>query len=231
MLFTIIGGDGREYGPVTVAQVRAWIASGRADEDTKAKVAGTTEWQRLGDFPELTGEEPPVIRAEVEDPAHPAPILAGRLVRLGATLIDILLGLICALPGGMLLGTNVLMGLMRGELPDDLHAGRLASAFVILAVGLCLLLILQTCLLTMRGQSLGKWMLGIRIVRYRDGALPGFVHAVLLRNWLMNVIGIIPLVGTVFPLVDLAFIFRADRRCLHDLIADTRVIAGHPPRE
>jgi len=53
-MFIIIGGDGKEYGPVTVDQVRTWIAGGRANLDTKAKAVGSNEWQRLGDFPEFS---------------------------------------------------------------------------------------------------------------------------------------------------------------------------------
>jgi len=52
-MFTIIGGDGKEYGPVTLQQVKSWIADGRANLDTKAKRTGDEEWQRLGDFPEI----------------------------------------------------------------------------------------------------------------------------------------------------------------------------------
>lgn len=52
-MFTIIGGDGKEYGPATVEQLRGWIAAGRANLDTKAKAAGSDEWRRLGDYPEF----------------------------------------------------------------------------------------------------------------------------------------------------------------------------------
>lgn len=54
-MFTIIGGDGKEYGPVTVEQVQAWIAGGRANLDTQAKRIGEESWKRLGDFPEFSG--------------------------------------------------------------------------------------------------------------------------------------------------------------------------------
>jgi hypothetical protein len=72
-MFTIIGGDGKEYGPVSAEQVRAWLASGRANLSTKAKAAGTEEWRTLGEFPEFTGAGgvPPVTAyvapAEVTD--------------------------------------------------------------------------------------------------------------------------------------------------------------------
>ena len=35
-MFTIIGGDGKEYGPVNTEQLRAWIAAGRANCSAKA---------------------------------------------------------------------------------------------------------------------------------------------------------------------------------------------------
>lgn len=54
-MFIIIGGDGKEYGPVSAEQVRAWIASGRANLSTKAKYAGTEEWHTLGEYTEFVG--------------------------------------------------------------------------------------------------------------------------------------------------------------------------------
>lgn len=67
-MFTIIGGDGKEYGPVTVEQVQAWIAGGRANLDTQAKRVGDATWQRLGDFPEFSG-----ARADAGASAPPPP--------------------------------------------------------------------------------------------------------------------------------------------------------------
>ena len=63
-MFTIIGGDGKEYGPVTADQVRAWIASGRANLDTQARALGTEEWRRLGDYAEFGAAAlPPALAA------------------------------------------------------------------------------------------------------------------------------------------------------------------------
>ncbi len=229
MLFTIIGGDGREYGPVTAQQVRAWVATGRADEDTKAKVAGTDEWKTVGDFPELSGDEPGPAAAAVEEDHGPE--LAGRGARLGATLIDMVLGCICILPGGLMLGPELLQRLLKGEWPDDFDVGRTAGGFALLAVGLLVIFVIQTWLLTTRGQTVGKRALGIRIVRYRDGSPAGFVHAVLLRSWVINLIGLVPTVGNYFPFLDIGFIFGPERRCLHDLIADTKVVVAPRPRD
>lgn len=57
-MFTIIGGDGKEYGPATAEQIRSWITAGRANLETKAKAAGSDEWRRLGDYPEFAAATP-----------------------------------------------------------------------------------------------------------------------------------------------------------------------------
>jgi uncharacterized membrane protein len=54
-MYTIIGGDGKEYGPVSIEQVRAWIAGGRANLSTRVKAAGSDEWKAIADCPEITG--------------------------------------------------------------------------------------------------------------------------------------------------------------------------------
>jgi len=74
-MYTIIGGDGQEYGPVAPGQIKSWLAAGRANLETKAKLLGTDEWRRLGDFAELGGSAsgvPPTIGG-----AGPAPSAAG----------------------------------------------------------------------------------------------------------------------------------------------------------
>jgi hypothetical protein len=54
-MYKIIGGDGKEYGPVTVEQIRAWIAGGRANLATKVRAEGTDAWKSIADCPEITG--------------------------------------------------------------------------------------------------------------------------------------------------------------------------------
>ena len=73
-MFTIIGGDGKEYGPVTLEQLRSWMAGGRANLETQAKRVGEEQWRRLGDFPEFSqsgAPQPPAapVVAATEGPA------------------------------------------------------------------------------------------------------------------------------------------------------------------
>ena len=52
-MFTIIGIDNKEYGPVPAEEVKKWILEGRVNEQTLAKSEATGEWKRLGEFPEF----------------------------------------------------------------------------------------------------------------------------------------------------------------------------------
>lgn len=51
--YTIIGGDGKEYGPVTESDIKQWIAEGRLNADSRAKGEGDAEFRALAQFPEF----------------------------------------------------------------------------------------------------------------------------------------------------------------------------------
>ena len=61
--YTIIGGDGDEYGPVSIEDVARWIRTDRANERTLVRSDEASQWQPLGEVPELalllTGAPPP----------------------------------------------------------------------------------------------------------------------------------------------------------------------------
>src|SRR4051812_11394167 len=114
-MFTIIGGDGREYGPATVEQVRVWITSGRANLDTKAKALGSDEWRRLGDYLEFSspdsppplGGVPPAMSSSAPTIAS-GPELAGRGARIGGALLNALFYFLLMMPGSMAMSTRLL---------------------------------------------------------------------------------------------------------------------------
>jgi uncharacterized RDD family membrane protein YckC len=149
--------------------------------------------------------------------------LAERSTRLGAALID-----------GGLIAVPVLLALVIGGLLSDQDTrNRNGSAFLVgaLVAGAWWLgfSIFQCVRISTTGQSLGKKWTGIKIVR-SDGSPVTFGSGVGMRNWLPSVIAAVPYLGSMFWLVDVAMIFREDRRCLHDQMADTKVIVvGHAP--
>ncbi|MEY2882274.1 MAG: hypothetical protein RLZZ15_4654 [Verrucomicrobiota bacterium] len=233
-MFTIIGGDGKEYGPVTAEQIRGWIAGGRANLDTKAKADGTNEWRALREFTDFGGAAggPPMLPsfplAATTTSVHaPAAELAGRGERLGAHILDNLIALACATPAAVMLGTACRRAMTQGNFEDALS--RIEPRTVIMSVLALLALMVplvgvQLWQLTTRGQTLGKRIVGVRIVRLSDGSNPGFVTTVLLRTCVPALIGGVPWIGIIFSLVDVCMIFGEERRCLHDLIAGTKVV-------
>jgi hypothetical protein len=52
-MYKIIGGDEREYGPVTADQIREWIDEGRANGATQVQAEGEAEWKALANCPEF----------------------------------------------------------------------------------------------------------------------------------------------------------------------------------
>ena len=51
--YQIIGGDGKEYGPISSEGVTNWLQEGRANGDTRIKEVGAEEWQCVRDLPEF----------------------------------------------------------------------------------------------------------------------------------------------------------------------------------
>ena len=102
--------------------------------------------------------------------------------------------------------------------------------------GFALFTAMQGSLLATRGQTIGKWLVGTRIVRADNDEVPTLARTLGLRYGTLALglpatllplvlVGAIPYPLVVFGLIDIALIFRRDRRCLHDLIARTKVVA------
>ncbi len=75
-MYRIIGADGREYGPITAARLLEWVAEGRANALTRAKLEGTDQWRPLTEFVEFApalARTPPALAVPVRMYAPPAP--------------------------------------------------------------------------------------------------------------------------------------------------------------
>lgn len=86
-----------------------------------------------------------------------------------------------------------------------------------------LFLIVQGWLLVARGQTVGKMCFKLRIER-SDGSKPDAWRLLGLRYGIGYLAAVNWVAVTVYSLVDSLLIFRDSRKCLHDSIADTRVI-------
>jgi uncharacterized RDD family membrane protein YckC len=91
------------------------------------------------------------------------------------------------------------------------------------AMGFVLFLLLNGYLLATQGRTIGKRLIGLRIVR-SDGSPVSFGRMIGLRYGVFSLLNVLPALGQLVGIVDSLCIFRASRRCLHDELADTVVI-------
>lgn len=66
-MYKIIGGDQKEYGPVSAGDMRKWIAEGRLSAQSLAKAESDAEFRPLGGFPEFVA----ALAAAVAEPTQP----------------------------------------------------------------------------------------------------------------------------------------------------------------
>ena len=152
--------------------------------------------------------------AEVADVATGDAELAGRGMRLLSVIID---GLI---QGGIywILTLVAFRALdpRKGSIGVGVIVGQLVLGFV-------LFVLIQGYLLHTQGQTVGKKLLGLRILR-TNGERATLGRLLGLRYLVGWVVVMIPFIGAIYALVDCLMIFRDSRKCLHDNIADTIVV-------
>ncbi len=117
----------------------------------------------------------------------PDPRLAGRGKRFVGAILDSLF------IAGPLIAISIIADVNRANNDFLLAIGLIIAAIVLL---------IDTVMISMQGQSLAKYLLGMQIVKTDSDELPGFVHGILLRSFVPGIIGSIPLVGGIFSLVD-----------------------------
>ena len=154
--------------------------------------------------------------------------LAGRFRRLVATLIDAIL--VPALSLVLVMIADVM------EDAEDYGNVDLMILWIFL-LAVVAYLILNGYMLWRRGQTLGKWIMGIAIVPAsghisagRDESKNAYVPAPLWKLICIRALFFPLLFLTVvpwimlLPILDQALIFGKRRRCLHDLVAGTIVV-------
>lgn len=148
--------------------------------------------------------------------------LASRDQRFTAALVDGALCLICVIVG------------LRIARPFLAARGSLlfrAEQELVLLVASAPLLLYQWRSIARTGQSIGKRWLKIEIVCVAGPPSPGWVHGVVLREWVLHglwiglyIVGGANQLSNLLGLAVYVPIFFKDRRCLHDYIAGTQVV-------
>jgi hypothetical protein len=105
-MYKIIGADNKEYGPVTLDQMRQWVREGRVNFQTKVQSETGPDWKEARDFPEISElfpaapGVPPVMSAR--------PPVEGKMS--GMAIASLVLGVL----GWVTLGLGSLLGLILG---------------------------------------------------------------------------------------------------------------------
>jgi prepilin-type processing-associated H-X9-DG protein len=102
--YTILGGDGKEYGPIAADGVRQWLADGRINAQTKIRAEGTNEWKLISDFSEFSGS----LKINSTPPPLPAGVPRAKMSALAIT--SLVLGVL----GLFTCGATALIGLIFG---------------------------------------------------------------------------------------------------------------------
>lgn len=155
--------------------------------------------------------------AEVSDPLARPMAPAGRGARILARCVDCLLLIVAYWP----------LVLSRVGMPATSHTPTAAMLGSVGLLALMGLLICNCSLLHRRGQTLGKLIFGIQIVR-QDGTLASLSRLFFVRSGINTMLLFVPLLGAVSLLGSALMIFGRSQRCLHDRIADTRVVRLAP---
>jgi uncharacterized RDD family membrane protein YckC len=220
--YKIIGGDGVEYGPATLEELKSWIRDGRVAGMTQVWRSDGAVWWPAGRYSEL-GEELARLHTAAAA-ARPRP--CGFWARLLAYMIDALvLGVIIQAVWTPLAGgrhwampplpkelTQAAVQQFMQEWQKWMNAAPPLFYPVVYAI-----FFLYDVLLNGRyGATLGKMAVGARIV-LPDGSPIGYGRAAL--RWMAARVS-----DFVFFAGYLLIAIRPDKRALHDLLAGTKVI-------
>ena len=142
--------------------------------------------------------------------------LADRKTRFVAAIVDGIIGLIIGLPFMFIAGPY----LGYEEIGQQPSFNYLLAATLF---GLIAFLIIHGYYLQKFGQTIGKRVLKIKIVSM-SGDKPTLTKLFGLRYLPISLATLVPIAGSFLPVIDVLFIFRKDRRCVHDFIAGTKVV-------
>jgi len=125
-MYQIIGADGKQYGPVSLEQVRKWVAEGRVNAQTKIREASATEWQSASEVPEVNALL--VAHRAALPPLEPARGAPGNQKRSGLAITSFVFGILSMLCLGLFTGLPAIIcghvAHRRSRRSPDQYGGR-----------------------------------------------------------------------------------------------------------
>jgi len=158
---------------------------------------------------------PPEAKLSDIHPAHVEGQAATLRQRFVAALIDGVLSIALVFP--LMAAFGMFEYTKHGNTPTLLQTLEMS------ALGFLVFVLVHGYLLMRNGQTIGKKIVGIRITSL-DDRVPPLPKLLFARYLPISVATLVPVAGNFLPFVDSLFVFRSDRRCIHDLIAGTKVV-------
>ncbi|MFV5438527.1 RDD family protein [Acinetobacter oleivorans] len=243
--------NNQQAGPYTLEQVNQMLASQQILLTDLAWHEGMTEWKALGELTQgklvyqPIGYSAPVINTNsspnetirqihVEPKIHELASIQSRAL---AKIIDLLLWLpIAAIPSFFF---NESQYKQLFELQKQMQSAEVASTkaaelqhqlFTLIPIEawhsmlayVVIMLAIQAFLLTKYGQSIGKKIVGIKIVDAESNGKVNLTRIFLLRSVVFIILNL--LFMPISTIIDYAFALGQKRQALHDKIARTKVI-------
>jgi uncharacterized RDD family membrane protein YckC len=157
----------------------------------------------------------PKVQQELRSTSERDP-WGGRGERLAAVILHSLL----FLPGYLVIFLPIFLSQTPLEQDVGVSPLLMSLAFAWLAV----LVIAQIVFLVKYSASIGKRALGLYIANIQTGQPANWVTTIIVRGFVNGLISSIPCIGPIYSIVDVLFIFGNERRCVHDLLAQTVVL-------
>ncbi|WP_336169879.1 RDD family protein [Acinetobacter sp. 161(2023)] len=243
--------NNQQAGPYTLEQVNQMLVSQQILLTDLAWHEGMTEWKALGELTQgklvyqPIGYSAPVINTNssvnetirqirVEPKTHELASIPSRAL---AKIIDLLLWLpIAAIPSFFF---NEAQYKQLFELQKQMQSAEVASTkaaelqqqlFTLIPIEawhsmlayVVIMLAIQAFLLTKYGQSIGKKIVGIKIVDAESNSKVNLTRVFLLRSIVFIILNL--LFMPISTIIDYAFALGQKRQALHDKIARTKVI-------
>jgi uncharacterized RDD family membrane protein YckC len=233
-----IAQNGQQIGIFPESQILTGLQSGQFSGTDLFWTEGMATWQALNTKFQVAPPAPapsanPNPYASPASSANPNPYAAPTILvaplptlplasigsRFAAQLIDGILGVLVAIP--------FFAAVPLLEQTEDSAAT--TTGLLLFGLGVVLFLVLigiNIFLLATRGKTIGKLWMHIRIVSYPQGQHPDPVKTILLRSFVNALLtNFVPF----YAIIDPCFIFNQNRRCVHDLLAETTVVRDDTP--
>ena len=199
LTYKIIGVDGKEYGPVALAELQKWIGEGRITGTTQVSRSDQQSWSTAASFPELGVQAPtsaaPVAAARAFDPVLEKQLKGGGSWFYWIAALSVV-NSVLALSGSE---TRFILGLGITQIFDAMGQGLASGAGLALAVVLDVLAAAAFVFFGVFANKRHTWSFIVGMALY---ALDGLIYLIA-QEWL----------GVGFHVFALFCLFRGFKAC------------------